>query len=272
MRNMTSRAAGGWTPDRPPAMGEGMRLFVPLVVAAAGTAVWGLGCEAGDTASFEQTLTSTVTIGNASGLRVDTILALSVVGERRDDILVRLEATLTASSVEAAEQLLSRYQIQSQVADAVVEIIIAPPEDGVLSGTAEVRTPQDLDLRVLERSGPLQIDRMEGAIVADSVGATTVLRAESDVVLRIENGAAFVDTALRASNRIDVGVGTGNVQLNLPTPLNARIQAESSAGVVSNHPELPSRPASVPYLQTVGGGAASVVATTRSGSVVFTQR
>jgi hypothetical protein len=113
---------------------------------------------------------------------------------------------------------------------------------------------------------------MEGAMRIDSIRSVRVTEADDDVVLRVESGNALVDARLRPGSAIDVGVGAGDVQIDLPEALSASVEAMATEGVVSSHPALPSRPPSVPYRETAGAGGASVVATTRRGAVVFRAR
>lgn len=241
-------------------------------MASLGGAVVPLGCESGTTVTESRSFTATVSLGNAGALQIDSLVPLIVIGERREDVVIDIELSVTASSADTAQRSLDAWTLGERVESGVAFLVLGPAEDGLIGGSARVRAPRDLDLRVLQRNGTVGVADMERAIQIDAVGPVQVAAADGDLRVRVESGDVRADHLLRAGARVDIGVGSGNVQLDLPVPLDANVDASSTQGVVSQHRDLPSRPASVPYRQTAGRGLASIVATTSGGGVVFTER
>ena len=233
------------------------------------------GCETGPTGAASRQFTSTVAVGSKNQLQIDSLISLSILGERRDDAIFMVDATVTASSSDKASEIIEAYDLTVDLqADPSIAFVTAGPpgQDAFISGLINVRAPRDMDLRILLRGGTLSVGQMEGDVLVDSLGSVSVFDADNDVVLRIESGNALVDSALRAGTRLDINVASGSIQINLPLALSANIQASASGGVVSTHPSLPSRPGTVPYRQTAGTGASSIVATTTNGTVFFAVR
>ena len=231
-----------------------------------------LACDSGESFTETRSFTSTITIGNATRLQVDVLVPLVVLGERRDDVVVELELSVTASASDVARRALDAWTLGEGNEDRTAFVVVGPPADGLIGGSARVRAPRDIDLRVLQRNGTVGVADMERAIQIDAVGPVQVAAADDDLVIRVESGDVRADHQLRAGARVDIAVANGNVQVDLPVPLDANVDAASTQGVTSMHRDLPSRPANIPYRQTAGGGNASVVATTTGGGVIFTER
>ena len=232
-----------------------------------------LGCEVGPTAAASGVLTSTVTLDRFDeALVVDSVLPVAVIGARRSDVLVEVELTITASSAEVAERALAAYAIQVEGSGGTRVITAAGPSQGRASGLLRIEAPRDLPLEVSSKGGSARVEGMAAAVAIQAVGPVQLLDARSDAVVRVEVGGAQVDTPLRPGQRVDVGAGSGDVVIALPANPDGRFDAEAPGGVASAHPALPSRPGGVPYGITRGAGLASVVATTRAGTVRFTVR
>lgn len=246
--------------------------LVMAAMTSLGGSLLPLACDSGASFTETRSFTSTVTIGNATRLQVDVLVPLVIVGERRDDVVVELDLSVTASATDVAQRALDAWTLGEGNEGGTAFVVVGPPSDGFLGGSAVVRAPRDVDLRILQRGGTVGVADMERGIEIDSVGAVQVAAADDDLVIRVESGDVRADHQLRAGARVDIAVGNGNVQVDLPVPLDANVDAASTQGVTSMHRDLPSRPASIPYRETAGGGNASVVATTTGGGVIFTER
>lgn len=246
----------------------------PFWAVAAALASFSWGCDDDLSDTVDRTLTSTVTVGSRPTLVVDSVVPVSVVGERRfNEVLVVFEATMTASSAERAEQILDGYNIQSdgESRPGATIITVAAADDGLLGGNLEVRAPLDLALEIAARSGRAEVEAMEDDITVQSSGDVLILGAEADVLVRASAGSVRLDTSLRVGNRVDISTGRGDVQVELPLLLDANIDADATGSVVVQHRELP-RPVGLSYRTTAGRGLASVVVTTLQGSVLFSER
>lgn len=251
--------------------GRGVNAQALISATAILAAVVTAGCEDGEGVTVQRAFTATVAI-SAGTVQFDTLLPIEILGERRDDVVLNANLTLTASSATVAQRALDAWTLTTATEGGVAAFVIGPAEMGLIGGTATVRVPNDVVLRVLQRNGTVGIAEMRERVEVQSVGPVLVLNAETDVIVRAENGDVRVDTPLRGATAIDVDVAQGNVQVDLPAALNANVEAASTQGINSSHPDLPTRPGGVPYNQTVGRGVGSVVATTRSGAVIFTVR
>lgn len=242
----------------------------PLVASAC--AALGVGCGPSFSAplSFEGTVEVPASVVT---LTVDARVPVVVRGTRRDDAGVELEGTITASAADTAERVAASYAVDDEAeGDTGLRILMPLPSQGQIQGRLTLSIPRDLDLVVVSRGGTAEVDGMEAAMDVQSAGGVVVRGAEGPTRVRSESGGVLVDTPLPPSAAIDVAATDGDVQVILPVSPSARIEATAPGGVSSGHPSLPSRPAGVPYAQTVGSGAASVVVTTRRGTVFFTVR
>lgn len=231
------------------------------------------GCEPSPQETVDRTWTSTVDIDNASNLRFDTLLSLDIVGERRDDIRLDINATLAASSTAAARIALDDYALTVDTTNRqLTTITTGPPSEGLISGVIVAYVPQDVGLIVAQRSGTVRITNLIRDISVDSLGQVEIYGAELQTRVRAENANVFVESPLRPTTQLDIGVGSGNIQIAVPANLNVAIEANAPGGYPSTHPLLPTRQAGVPYDLVVGSGSASIVATTGGGTIFFVVR
>ncbi|MBX2811038.1 MAG: hypothetical protein KTR25_04490 [Myxococcales bacterium] len=231
-----------------------------------------MACETVPTDTASRQWTSTVAIGTVANLHFDSPIDLSIVGERRNDVRLDLNLTVVASSTTAAEEAVATYDPTTTVADNQANIVFGPPEEGRLKGSVIARVPADVDLGVTQRGAVLQLEDMTGDIDIQNAGDISISADSNLVRVRCELGNVLIRSPVSGGSVLDVLVGVGSIQLELPSVLNARIEAQGTAGINSTHSQLPNRPGNVPYIGTTGSGSASIVATTRSGTILFTVR
>lgn len=245
-------------------MARSLRLLPLLALAA---------CEPGFSVPLEYETTVAVD-SDVARLHVDALIPVRVRGSRRDDLVLRIEGTVTASSTDTAQRAADAYTLEAKPRDEAgpLEIVMAPPSQGQIEGVLTVLMPRDLELLVLSRGGTADVSGMREGIEVQSAGGVLVADSSPVVLVRSEQGGVALDSNLAGGVTIDVDSARGDIQLALPSAPSVRILADAANGISSSHPSLPSRPAGVPYQQVLGGGSASVVLSARGGGIFFIQR
>lgn len=231
-------------------------------------------CLQGEQVSLERSLTSTVTLQSETRLVTNLPIPVVVQGERRvNDVVVTVDLTVTASSSTKARLLADMIDIDAEHADRDLVVTIGEPAGAELSGTVQLRIPDDLDLKVVERGGTVDILEVEGEIEVDARSHVRIVGAESHVDVGVEAGNALIETALPPGSGAVVQVNAGDIELTLPPAVSADIEANATAGIVIAHPMLQRWPGgNQPYRANVGGGLSVVRLSTRRGLVVIRSR
>lgn len=232
-----------------------------------------LACDLGPSSVAERSFTSTVAVGGRRQLVVDSILPLAVFGARGpDELRIAVDVRLSAGSTTAAEAALAKWALGIDTTDPDALIVSAEAaEIGVIDGLLEIRAPLDMDLSAFSAAGA-RIANMRGTTAVQSLAGLVVEGAERALSAQVLGGDAEIDAVLRAGDFVEVRVDRGNLLLALPVPLDARIFAETGAGVESGHPQLPTRRANLPYDVLVGRGLATAVLRVGQGSVAIVPR
>lgn len=244
-------------------------LFTGAVAVATSTS-----CMEGEQVSLERSLTSTVTLEGERRLVTNLPIPVTIEGERRvNDVLVTVDLTVTASSSTQARILADMITIEEEHADRDLVIGITEPENARLSGTVRIQLPADLDVKVTERGGTVDVLEVEGEIEVDSLSHVRVTGAEENVDVAVEAGNALVESAQNPGLTTTIRVNAGDVELTLPPAVSADIEAVATNGIVVAHPMLQRWPGgNQPYRASVGGGLSIVRLSTRRGLVVIRSR
>jgi hypothetical protein len=251
----------------------------PLVAACvAGLGLFAIlpSCGGGESFTATRSITSTVTLAGESRLVVNLPLPVVLRGERREDVVVAADFTITASTSTPASNVADTIQILTERRDGDLFIGLGEPttRGRFAAGGVVIRLPRDVDLDVTERGGTVEIEGIEGKIRVNSLGHVRVTGAEDDVFVAVQSGNALVDTDLRPGGSTTVQLVRGDIQLTTPAAVSADIEAVSESGlIVIAHPSLPRYPGGgLPYRANVGGGLNTVRLSTRSGVVVIGSR
>jgi hypothetical protein len=133
-----------------------------------------------------------------------------------------------------------------------------------------VMLPDDIDVEARVLGGGIRARDMDGDLDLRAAGPVTADPVRGDAAINAGSGGAFVRAELRSGADVRAQVELGDLELILPVPLSARVQATTQAGsIILQHPSLPLRPSGRPYDVTVGGGASSVRALTRRGDIIL---
>lgn len=217
--------------------------------------------------------TATVTLSAEDTLVVESAFPLLVTGmRRRDDLSYHLQAEVTTSSTTTSKKIADELAVDMERVDArTVKLKVTAPADAVLGGVFRVWIPADLQLALFSQGGPVEVDRVEGAMVINAITHARVVGARNHVTLRVESGNALVETSQAPGVITDVLVGRGDVQVTLPAFLSAQIAATAGGGgaVLASHPSLPAMQAGRPYRVSVNGGLSQLRAETRLGNVIL---
>lgn len=231
-------------------------------------ALAGAGC-GGDQASASRTLESSYALGTEAAIFIQSVVPIAVIGERRDDLALVVEATVTASAADVAERALDAWapEVDVESSPGTVIYVIGHGSEGNLSGTAEVRIPRDMDLRVLSSNGDALVQTMTSDIRVDALATVAVLEPRGNVDIRVESGTGLVRGGFRSGTTTTVRVGSGNAQLEVPSSTSLTIEADTTAGIASSHPSFPSRAAGLTYTVSAGSGSATAIVEARSGGL-----
>jgi hypothetical protein len=248
--------------------------IAPAIAALVVTSM--IGCAEVPQFSETRSLTSTVALDRESLLDVDSVVSLSIVGERRStDLHFALEATVTASTSTRAKILADALALAPTSDGDTVTLKVEAPSEASLSGTLEIGAPPDLDLTIVERGGTVDVEDLEGSLRIVSQSHVRVVGATRDTVVGVVSGNALVDTLATPGTTTTIEVTAGDIELTLPEGLSANLLAVAGQGqIYIAHPRLPpflGRPGDV-YSANVGGGLAVFRLETRAGKIVIRTR
>ncbi len=225
-----------------------------------GAAISNLSCEGEPLTIAERVLSSTVSLSRESQLTIDTVVPLVITGNpRQNQLIAKIELTATASASDVAERIAQEAELEVTLEGKEAKLTLAPPKVGFLSGRFTLEAPADMDLTVIQRGGTVDVTGMRETISVQSYTHVNIVDARADVSVGVENGNALVDTRLSPSTNTLIRTRSGDIQLTIPDSISANINATGGAGVAVSHPQLPMRPANLPYQVSVGNGLASVV-------------
>ncbi|MBK8011315.1 MAG: hypothetical protein IPK13_08185 [Deltaproteobacteria bacterium] len=223
----------------------------------------------------DRSISESVELAGEQVLVVDAILPIDFRGaRRRSDIQIDIEATLTASSAETAEEMAAALAIEKANTDpSILTLTLAAPTKGFISGTLVITAPSDLDVQIVERGGAVRVDGLEGTLQVDALSDVQVRNAQNNVLIRVAEGLAVLDTLGLPGTTTQVAVGVGDVYLALPTTtLNLTLFAQGQR-IIVDHPQLPRvLNTGRPYEATVGVALAAVSLTAQQGAVTIGAR
>lgn len=249
-----------------------------LLVAFLGgaTAIASVGCEAGEVGSHLRSFTSTVSLSLEQAVFIIAPVSIEVVRSRRTDILITVDAVVTASTATVARQVAEALAIEISRPDSNAVIINLPaPTNGTLAGGMHVEVPGDIDVDV--RSNNVAVVRgVERRVQAVASNGVEVEGARGSVTVVVNSGPAIVESLLEGGATVDVTVGSGDLLLRLPSRMSADVNATigDKGEVLIEHPALPA-PLGIGktrYRATVNGGLSLVRALTTVGRIVIRPR
>jgi len=247
-----------------------------FAIAAAGLLTLGLGaCGEGYSSEYSFVRTATVTLGQQTNFVLEAPVQVLVTGQPRStDLVYELRATVTASTTTVARALSEAVTLKTEDTDSRgIRLVFegADLTDGKISGFLRVWIPEDMDVSLVGRGGPVDVVDMAGAL--DLVGAThtRVTGATGPVRVRVDQGNAIAEVAALPGNTVELRTNAGDVQAILPPRPSVAIQAQTGNGaILVRHPGLPAYPGGdLPYGAVVNGGLAQVVLQTSVGNVVL---
>ncbi len=253
-----------------------MRRILPAaVLLAAGLAV-GTSCGTGYTESFELVRTGTVAVGQNTTFVVNSPFELTVLGQPRStDLVYKLTATLTASTATRARTLAEAVTLSTEQVDGGgLQLLFegAEPNEGQIAGLLEIRIPEDMDVQLIARGGPVLVQNIEGSINVNAATGALVEGATGSVRVGVERGNAIVRSQALPGSVIEVATNAGDAQVSLPSRPSVALQAQAGGGgqIFIQHPGLPQYAGGdLPYGAVVNGGLSQVVLTTRVGNIVI---
>jgi len=232
----------------------------------------------GESFSQDVPINATVSAAGIASVLFETEVGLDVRGLRRvDDVTITATITLTTSSTESLQLAENAFGLETDRNGSELRVALVAPggvgfdfEQARLSGVLGVSLPDDVDLSTRVIGGGVRARDMDGDLDLRAAGPVTADPVRGDAAISAGSGGAFVRTELSSGADVRVQVELGDLELILPVPLSARVQATALAGsIVLQHPNLPLRPSGRPYEVIIGGGAASVTALTRRGDILL---
>lgn len=250
------------------------RIALAVFLLALGT-VGGTSCGQGYTEGFDFVRTATVPLGRRSTFIVDAPLELEVVGQPRStDLVYHLAATMTASTASIAQTLSEAVKLKTEEIESngiALTFEGVAPSDGRISGRLRIWLPEDMDLQVIGRGGPVLVSDIGGDIGINAATHTRVVNAGGSVRVGVEQGNAIVSALALPGSIIELATNTGDAQVSLPSRPSVVLQAQAGGGgqIFIRHPGLPRYAGGdLPYGAVVNGGLSQVVLTTRIGNIV----
>jgi hypothetical protein len=235
--------------------------------------VAGAGCIAGEQHTAERTLTSTVTLTRESLLDVNLPIPVVLEGSARtNDVIITVELTVTASSSTVATQKADEVKIETDSEAGVLTLRITEPSRVSLGGSVLVRLPPDLDVKVTERGGTVDVLSVDGRIEVDSASHVRVVGAKDNVSIGVEAGNALVQTEAQPGKQTVINLRQGDIELTLPPAVSVNIEADvvGNGNIVVAHPTLPRYPGgTLPYRTEVAGGLSVIRLQTGAGLIVI---
>ncbi|MBK6687668.1 MAG: hypothetical protein IPG45_24555 [Deltaproteobacteria bacterium] len=229
------------------------------------------GCNSGPVASANRVLTATVALSNETALIVNAPVAIELRGARRlDQIIVRAEVTITASSADTAERQAAALTLVEErvAADRVLRLTLPGSTDDT-TGKITLEVPADLDLGI---NGGATIDAsgMDGSYDVRALSTVLIADAQRDVVVRTSGGIRLT-TRASPGTTADLEQGVGDIELILPALPSVQFQAATGNGqIVIAHPQLPPwSGGNNAYQVSVNGGLSAIRLVTQSGNVVI---
>jgi len=163
-----------------PEHGRGLGAFIRSLLAGI---PWSERAERIDTYTYKAPRGGSVRLHNANGKTL-------VVGEERQDILVRACKRARAESSDAAAQLLDAIRIVETESAAGLELEVEAPRKWNRHGSAnlEVRLPRSLRVEVVASNGKISIDGIRSAVRArSSNGSVSVAHVFGDIEVHTSN-------------------------------------------------------------------------------------
>jgi hypothetical protein len=231
------------------------------------------GCLAGEQHTVERTLTSTVTLTRERILDVNFPIPIVLEGSRRsDDVVIKLDLTVTASSSSAAMARADEIEIKTVSEQGVLRVGMTEPSHASLGGRAGLLLPADLDVAVTERGGTVDVVGVEGQMIINSLSHVRVLGATNNLQVNVEGGNALVQTDSGPGKQTLIRLKQGDIELTLPLAVSADILADVTGNgtILINHPNLPRYPGgTLPYAANVGGALSIIRLETGAGLIVI---
>jgi hypothetical protein len=253
-------------------LGDGLRLrfgFYGALVLAAITS----GCGAGEQHLAERSLTSTVTLGRESLIDINLPISVAIDGRSRgDDVVISVDLIVTASTASAARDRAAAMEILTTSAEGILSIGITEPKYTGLAGMVTVTMPGDLDVRVTERGGTVDVVDLDGQLLVNSLAHVRVTGAKDNLGVGIEAGNALIQTEAQPGKQTVIRLKRGDIELTLPPAVSADIVADvlGNGNIVVAHPSLPKYPGgTLPYQTSVAGGLSVIRLETGSGLIVI---
>ncbi len=234
----------------------------------------GIGCEAAPRASVAWVRSATITLSSEELLYVESAVGLVVEGQgRTNNLVLQLNATLTASSATTAARLAAQTEPFIERKDGAVRIVVPSVDGATVEGTLLLRCPDDLSLRAFGKGGTVEVRGLDGALEIDAVTHVRVEDARANSTVRVVRGNVLIQTLATPASETVATTQGGDIQLTLPRALSAQIQAQAQNGAISvQHPSLPRwLGGDRPYTANVGGGLALIYANTSAGNIILTQ-
>ncbi|HME68537.1 MAG TPA: DUF4097 family beta strand repeat-containing protein [Myxococcota bacterium] len=212
--------------------GHGLGAFIRSLLAGI---PWSERAERVDSSSYKAPRGGAVRIQNANGKTF-------VVGEERDDILVRACKRARAESSDAATQLLDAIRIVDTENAAGLELEVEAPRKWNRHGSAnlEVRLPRALRVEVVASNGKISIDGIRSAVRArSSNGSVSVVHVIGDIEVHTSNAKVeCCDTCgrliARSSNgKIELEEHRGSIDASTSNGLiQARVDEVGREGIL----------------------------------------
>jgi len=143
-----------------------------------------------------------------------------------------------------------------------------------VSGSVSV-TGVDGDLEANSVSGDVEVSRVTGDVTSETVSGELTLRNIRSQYVRAEtvSGTIEFDGSVDANGRYEFHSHSGDIELAVPSTLNATIAVETFSGSIQSDFQIRLQPGELSSGQqrrfefTVGGGGARITAETFSGSI-----
>jgi DUF4097 and DUF4098 domain-containing protein YvlB len=192
-------------------------------------------------------------------------------------VLVRSKVEVWSSSSSDAQSLLSAVQVRAASGEVSASGPRADGERG-WSVSYEVFVPHKTGLNLETANGGLHVTDVEGTMNLHAVnGGLHLTRLRGSVTAATVNGGVHVDLMDDhwEGSGLEVSSTNGGVHVTVPQTYSARFEGSTVNGQIrSDFSELPvarerdhSRPQSISG--ALGGGGASIHASTTNGGVVF---
>ena len=215
-----------------PGHGHGLGAFIRSLLAGI---PWSERAERVDTHSYKAPRGGVVRLHNANGKTL-------VVGEDREDVLVRSCKRARAESTDAAAELLDANRILDTDSARALELEVETPRKWNRHGSAnlEVRLPRSLRVEVVASNGKVSIDGVRAAVRArSSNGSVSVVHVLGDIEVHTSNAKVeCCDTCgrliARSSNgKIEVEEHRGSIDASTSNGLiQARVDEVGPEGIL----------------------------------------